>query len=113
GKHRRFAHFVHVGAVRVRARLALEEVDEHWRPVRADEVEHQRRLVGIARLGIAVQVIFSHGGPLFGSWRMAISEWRMAKRVSKQIYSLLAIRLSRERHRLPGRRLAFEPARGR
>src|SRR5690606_30020675 len=58
---RHLAHRIEL-AVGGRARLAVEEVDEARRPVGAAERQHQRRLVGIARLGEAVQGVLGHGG---------------------------------------------------
>src|SRR5437868_15050739 len=48
-----------------------------------------------------------------GEWRVENGEWRIGSANRSTRYSPFATRLSRERHRLPGRRLAFEPARGR
>src|ERR1700733_1412362 len=65
-EHRRFAHLVDGRAIRRAARLAVEEVDEYRGPVGADEIEHQRRPIGIARLREAIKLVFGHGNP---SWR--------------------------------------------
>src|SRR5262245_123841 len=60
-EHRHFAHFVDVAAVFRRARLALgEEVDPDRLPVGADEVEHQRGAIGVARLSEAVELVLGH-----------------------------------------------------
>ena len=63
-QHRRFAHLVDVAAIGRRARLALEEIDEHRLPVRADQIEHQRGAIAVAGLGEAIELIFGHGGIL-------------------------------------------------
>ena len=60
-QHRHFAHLVDFGAVLRRARLAaLEEVDIDRLPVGADQVEHQRRAIGVAGLREAIELIFGH-----------------------------------------------------
>ena len=48
--YRYFADFIGLLAVGARSRLAIEQVDEHRFPARADEFEHQSDLVGIAGL---------------------------------------------------------------
>ena len=63
-EHRRFAHLVDLGAELRRALHAFaEEIDEHRRPVGADQIEHQGRTIGIAGLRKAVELIFGHGVP--------------------------------------------------
>src|SRR5262249_39492915 len=47
-------------AVRGRARLAAEVIDEPWRPVGARELECERGLVRIARLCKTVERVFGH-----------------------------------------------------
>jgi hypothetical protein len=57
-QHRRLAHLVDLGAESGRALLELDEkVDPFRFPVGADEIEHQRRPIGIAGLGEAVELV--------------------------------------------------------
>ena len=56
---RHLAHLVDL-AVLGRARAAVEEVDEDRLPVGAGELQQQRRLVGVAGLGEAVEAVFAH-----------------------------------------------------
>jgi len=61
-QRRHLAHFVDVGAIFRRARLALgEEIDKARLPVGADQIEHQCGAVGVTGLGEAVELIFGHG----------------------------------------------------
>jgi hypothetical protein len=63
-QHWHLAHLVDFGAVLRRARLAaLEEVDRDRLPVGADQVEHQRRAIGVAGLREAVELVFGHRVP--------------------------------------------------
>jgi hypothetical protein len=57
---RNLAHLIDLAKFR-RARLAVEEVDETGLPVGAAQVQHQRRLIRVARLGEAIEAIFGHG----------------------------------------------------
>ena len=59
-QHRDLAHLVDPLPVFGRAGLAVEEVDEDRLPARADQMQHQRGLVGIAGLGEAIELIFGH-----------------------------------------------------
>jgi hypothetical protein len=71
-EHGSFAHLVDVGAVAGGAlNAAGEEVDEHRLPVGADQLEHQRRPIGVARLRKAVELIFGHPNPLRDSRPLA------------------------------------------
>src|SRR5262249_20518882 len=68
GQHRHLAHFVDVGAVFRRARLALaEEIDPARLPVSTDKVEHERAAVSVTGLGEAVELVLGHGGALTSS----------------------------------------------
>src|SRR6185503_9440091 len=55
-EHRRFAHLVDLRAVLGLARLAVEEVDEARLPFGAAELQRQRGLIAVARLGKAVEL---------------------------------------------------------
>src|SRR5688572_348053 len=57
-KHRRFGHLVDVRAVLGLPRLAVEEVDEARLPFGAAELQRQRDLKAVARLGEAVETKF-------------------------------------------------------
>ena len=61
-EHRGLAHHVD-RAVRRRARLAAEIVDEARRPFGAGQLHRQRRLVAIARLRESVQRVLGHVHP--------------------------------------------------
>src|ERR1044072_8585600 len=65
-EHRHFAHLVDILAVLRRPRFAVEIIDENRLPARADQRQHQRRLVGIAGLREAIELILGHGLP---DWR--------------------------------------------
>src|SRR4051794_29229016 len=77
---RHLTHFIDAVAVLGGALLALDEkVHEFRLPIGAEEVEHQRRAIGIARLGEAIELILGHlvssyfggggQGRLLNSWR--------------------------------------------
>ena len=60
-EHRRFAHFVDVGAeLRHSLHTGCEEVDEDRLPIGTDQIEHQRGPIGVPRLRKAVQLILGH-----------------------------------------------------
>jgi hypothetical protein len=60
-QHRHFAHFVDAAAEFRRTLLELdEEIEKDRLPVGPDQIEHERRAIGIARLRETVELVFGH-----------------------------------------------------
>lgn len=54
------AHFIHGRTILGRARLAVEEINPHRLPWQPAQFEHECRLVGITRLGEAMELEVRH-----------------------------------------------------
>src|SRR5262249_24060422 len=57
-------HLTHFANFRAKFRCALshgpKEINPNWRPIRSNQVEHQRGAIGVARLSEAIKLIFRH-----------------------------------------------------